>query len=216
MIKLIRSGPFAGLQLHHYGVVLSDPPWRFVDYCKSTTVSARGKKVHYRTMTLGEIMALPVHELAAPDCVLVLWISSPMLLAALDVISAWGFTFKTLGFIWGKTTRSGQPAIGQGYWTRGGGEVALLATRGNPKRLDRGVRQLILEPRREHSRKPDRIYHDIERLCGDVPRIELFARQRRPNWSAWGDEIDRFSATKVALKWEADRFQPMFKWREAA
>jgi N6-adenosine-specific RNA methylase IME4 len=201
-MTLIRSGPFAGFWLHAYGVILADPAWRFVTYNKATAVTARGKKVHYRTMTLDEIMALPVRDLAAPDAVLVLWISSPMLLAALDVISAWGFEFKTLGFVWGKVTKAGQPAIGQGYWTRGGAEVALLATKGHPKRLDRGVRQLILEPRREHSRKPDRIYDDIERLVGDMTKIELFARHRRPNWSAWGDEIDLFPAIRSTLKWE--------------
>jgi N6-adenosine-specific RNA methylase IME4 len=88
-----------------------------------------------------------------------------------------------------------------GYWTRAGAEVALLATRDKPKRGSRAVRQLILESRREHSRKPDRIYDHIERLVGDVPKIELFAHQRRPNWSAWGDEVDRFPMIKAALKW---------------
>jgi N6-adenosine-specific RNA methylase IME4 len=202
-MTLIRSGPFAGFQRHHYGVILSDAPWRFVTYDKATTVTSRGKKIHYRTMTLDAIKALPVADLAAPDAVLITWISSPLLLAALDVVRAWGFEFRTFGFIWAKTTRSGQPAIGMGYWTRAGAEVALLATRGKPKRVSRAVRQLILEPRREHSRKPDRIYHDIERLVGDVPKIELFARQRRPNWSAWGDEVDRFPAIKSTLKWAA-------------
>jgi N6-adenosine-specific RNA methylase IME4/DNA modification methylase len=193
-MTLIRTGPFKGFQRNDYGAVLADPAWRFITHDKATAVTARGKKIHYRTMTLAEIMALPVRDLAAPDCVLILWINSPMLLAALDVIRAWGFRYQTFGFIWGKTTKDGGPAMGMGYWTRAGGEVALLATRGHPKRFDRGVRQLILEPRREHSRKPDRIYSDIERLVGDVPKIELFARQRRPHWDAWGDQVDKFAA----------------------
>jgi N6-adenosine-specific RNA methylase IME4 len=194
----IRSGPFAGFPLHDYGVIACDPAWRFIDYSRSTAVTARGKRIHYRTMTLAEIKALPVADLAARDCVLILWISSPMLLAALDVIQAWGFKYQTIGFVWGKTTKTGEPAMGMGYWTRAGAVVALLATKGRPKRISRGVRQLILEPRREHSRKPDRIYTDLEQLCGDVRKIELFARQRRPGWDSWGDEVDRFPIT---LKW---------------
>jgi N6-adenosine-specific RNA methylase IME4 len=88
-MTLVRSGPFAGFQRHHHGVILSDAPWRFVTYDKATTVTARGKKIHYRTMTLDAIKALPVADLAAPDAALITWISSPLLLAALDVVRAW-------------------------------------------------------------------------------------------------------------------------------
>jgi N6-adenosine-specific RNA methylase IME4 len=143
-------------------------------------------------MPIEEIKRLPVAALAAPDAVLVLWVNAPMLLDALAVVEAWGFSFKTIGPVWGKTTKSGAPAIGQGYWYRAGAEVSLFATKGKPQRRSRGVRQLILEPRREHSRKPDRTAGDLERLV-DGPYIERFARAQRSGWTCWGDEVEKFS-----------------------
>ena len=189
-----RTDPFDDLPRRHFGTILADPPWRFETYDKATTVSARGQRVHYRTMPLEEIMALPVADLAAKDCVLFLWAISPMLPHALKVIEAWGFRYRTIGFTWAKTTRDGRPAMTMGYWTRAGSELCLLATRGNPKRLDRGVRQLIIEPRREHSRKPACVHERIERLVAG-PRLELFARCSRIGWTCVGDETDQFSET---------------------
>ena len=146
-------------------------------------------------MPLAEIEALPVGDLAVPDCALFLWAVAPLLPEALHVMTAWGFQYKTIAFTWAKTTRDGRPAIGMGYWTRAGAEVCLLGVRGRPKRLDRGVRQLIVEPRREHSRKPDRVAADVERLVGG-PYLELFARTRRPGWTCVGDQLDRFNTTE--------------------
>jgi N6-adenosine-specific RNA methylase IME4 len=141
-------------------------------------VTARGREVHYRTQTLQEIEATPVGSIAGDDCVLILWILGPLLPQSLELIKRWGFKFKTFGPIWGKTTKAGDAAMGMGYWLRGGAEVSLLATRGHPKRLDCGVRQLILEPPRrgQHSRKPDRVYDDLERLTAG-PYVELWATQ---------------------------------------
>jgi N6-adenosine-specific RNA methylase IME4 len=126
---LITSGPFAGLPRNYFRAVLADPAWRFQTYDRATAVTARGRTKHYDTMTFDEIAAQPVMDLAADDSLLVLWISSPMLHPALDVVRAWGFQFQTFGFVWGKVTKDGQPAIGMGYWTRAGAELALLATR---------------------------------------------------------------------------------------
>jgi N6-adenosine-specific RNA methylase IME4 len=183
---------FEDLPQRYFGAILADPPWRFATFDKATTVSARGKRMHYRIMLLEDIMALPVADLAAKDCVLFLWAISPMLPHALGVIDAWGFRYRTIGFTWAKISRQGRPAMTMGYWTRAGSELCLLATRGHPERLDRGVRQLIIEPRREHSRKPAAVHKRIERLVAG-PRLELFARCSRIGWTCVGDEVDRFS-----------------------
>ena len=169
--------------------------------CRSTwefrTWSARGRgrsaERHYRSMlTLDEIKALPVSEIAAPDCVLFLWATWPCLFAALDVIAAWGFNYRTVGYVFIKQTKRGNGlAGGTGYWTRANSEPCLLATRGKPKRLHADVHQVIIEPRREHSRKPDCTRERIERLVAG-PYLELFARIERPGWTAWGDELDKF------------------------
>jgi N6-adenosine-specific RNA methylase IME4 len=187
-----RTDRFDDLPRQHFRTILADPPWRFATFDKATTVSARGRHVHYRTMPVKEIMAIPVVDVAAKNSALFLWAISPMLPHALDVIEAWGFRYQTIGFTWAKTTRDGRPTMGMGYWTRAGSELCLLATRGNPTRLDRGVRQLIIESRREHSRKPACVHERIERLVPG-PRLELFARCSRIGWTCIGDETDRFS-----------------------
>jgi N6-adenosine-specific RNA methylase IME4 len=116
-----------------------------------------------------------------------MWVVDAHMPDALKLIEAWGFVYKTVAFIWVK------PSIGMGYWSRKQAELCLLATKGKPKRLSGGVRQVIEAPRREHSRKPDEIYRRIEQLVGG-PYLEMFARQPWPNWDAWGAEKDKFKA----------------------
>jgi N6-adenosine-specific RNA methylase IME4 len=177
---------------HHYGAIGADPAWRFRTYDKAA-VAARGSgRVHYKTMDIERIANLPVGDLAAPDCALFLWVNSPLLIEGLAVMKRWGFTYKSTAFVWGKIDQAGKPRIGNGYATRKSAEICLLGTKGHPKRLNADVRELILEPRHEHSRKPDRINSDIERLFPG-PYLELFARQRRPNWDSWGDQTDHFA-----------------------
>jgi N6-adenosine-specific RNA methylase IME4 len=178
---------------HHYSVIYADPPWPFATY--SAKGKGRSAEAHYNCMSLADIAAVPLREWAADDCVLLMWTTDPLLEKAFDIIHAWGFTYKTVGFYWVKLRK---PALfyddrsfcfGQGKWTRANPEPCLLATRGNPKRLSRGVRELIVAPRREHSRKPDEIYDRIERLVAG-PYLELFARQRRPGWDfAFSNQI---------------------------
>ena len=140
-------------------------------------------------MTIDDIMALPGASWAADDAVLLLWATKPMLPRALEVIVAFGFTYKTIGFTWAKTTAAGDRfPIGMGFWTRANREPCLLATRGAPKRTSAAVPELIISPRREHSRKPDEAYERIEVLV-DGPYLEMFARHRRPGWDARGDEV---------------------------
>jgi N6-adenosine-specific RNA methylase IME4 len=150
-------------------------------------------------MTAKEIMAMPVEPLAAKDCVLFIWICWPTMDQALKVIDAWGFKYKTCGFAWIKADGSQVDMfsedvpvqIGTGYWTRSNSEVCLLATRGQPKRVNTDVRQAIVAPRRQHSRKPDGIHERIERLVAG-PYLELFARQKRDGWTTWGNQTDKF------------------------
>ena len=178
----------SGPQQHHYGVVYADPPWSWASY--SHKGKGRSAEAHYDVMDLNAIKALPVVDRAADDCALFLWGVNSMLPQALAVIEAWGFTFKTTAFTWAKSTKNGAGfRIGMGYWTRQATESCLLATRGRPKRLHADVCELIVAPRREHSRKPDEAYERIERLVAG-PYMELFARSRRLGWDAWGHEIE--------------------------
>lgn len=201
-----------------YRVILADPPWRFDtrsangrDRCPDGIPKTRAAQRrntterHYKTMTTEQIMALPVGEWAARDCILFLWAVDPMLPQALAVGSAWGFQFKTVAFYWAKlrrtTSKRGKQyadrdardfPMGTGYWTRPNPEQCLLFTRGRPIRLAPDVRKLIIAPRREHSRKPDEQYERIERLARG-PYLEMFARQRRRGWDAWGNQTEKFA-----------------------
>lgn len=179
----------------HYGVILADPPWAFS--VRSPKGMGRSAENHYPTMPIAEIKRLPVADLAAKDCVLLMWVTDPFLSAGFDVLKAWGFAYKTVGFYWTKTNRDGSPFTGTGYWTRANPEQCLLATRGNPKRVDKGVSRLIVSRRREHSRKPDEQYERIERLCRG-PYAELFARSSRPGWDSWGNQVGKFAGSAAA------------------
>jgi N6-adenosine-specific RNA methylase IME4 len=197
--------PFAGLPRGHYRAILADPPWGFQCWDgKDKRVASRGSVTPYSTMGMSDIAALPVSELAADDCALFMWVVWPTLPEAIDVLRAWGFEYKTCAFSWLKADPYRLFALeedvymGLGYWTRANSEVCLLGTRGKPKRRDAGVRQGIVAPRREHSRKPDCVHARIERLVSG-PYLELFARQRRPGWDCWGNETDKFTPTP---EWE--------------
>lgn len=172
-----------------YSVILADPPWAFRAW--SNKGMGRSAEQHYSTMRLENIKALPVADLAAEDCVLFLWATFPMLKEALEVIDVWGFTYKTVAFTWVKENRK-SPGLfwGLGYWTRANAEVCLLATRGSPKRQSAAVHQVILSPVEQHSKKPDAVRERIVVLMGDVPRVELFARQETPGWDVWGNEVE--------------------------
>lgn len=169
-----------------YGVILADCPWEYQ--------RKRGQGVaenHYPTMHIEDICSLPVAELADKDCVLFLWATFPMLPEALQTIRAWGFTFKTVAFVWIKANRRALTLYwGMGFWTRSNAEICLLATRGHPKRQARNVHQVIISPVEEHSKKPDEARRRIEALMGDIPRVELFARQHPPGWDVWGNEVN--------------------------
>lgn len=172
--------------MRKYGVIYADPPWRYKAWKGHGMVER-----HYPTMVLEDILALPVEELADKDCALFLWATLPMLHEALQVIKAWGFTYKTTAFVWVKLNRNGSGIFwGMGYWTRANAEICLLATRGRPKRQAKNIHQVIISPVEEHSKKPEEARRRIEALMGDVPKIELFARRTSPGWDIWGNEVE--------------------------
>jgi len=165
-----------------YGGVLGDPPWRFEPWSRITGMD-RAAENHYPTASLAAIKALDVAGIAAADCVLFLWATAPMLPHAIEVMEAWGFTYKTCA-VWAKDR------IGTGYWLRNRHELLLIGTRGNPPAPAPGTQwpSLIQAPVREHSRKPDEVYALIESYFPTLPKIELFARHARPGWDRWGSE----------------------------
>jgi N6-adenosine-specific RNA methylase IME4 len=199
----MASPPFETLRAHHYGAILADPAWRFETWSDKGRDRTPDRR-HYSTMGIEDIRALPVRELAANDSILFLWVTWWALLDALSVIEAWGFTYKTCAFNWTKADATQvelfqddiEPVIGTGKWTRANTEPCLLATCGKPKRINADVRQAIIEPRREHSRKPVCVHERIERLVAG-PYVELFARQRRADWDCWGDQVNKFSPVRA-------------------
>jgi N6-adenosine-specific RNA methylase IME4 len=190
----LPSGPF--------GCILADPPWSFLTYGKKRTTPHRTAEDHYGTMSSDELQAIPVGTVAAKDCALFMWVVDSHLDEAIELGKAWGFDFKTIAFIWCKTTRRTKQfgffppetvhRIGMGYWTRKQAEVCLLFTKGKPRRIGKGVRQIIEGPRREHSRKPDETHGRVQALVAG-PYLEMFAREPRPGWTVWGNQTDKFS-----------------------
>lgn len=168
----IPDGPF--------GAILADPPWSFRTFANDNVAPARGEQP-YSVMSLDDIKALPVAQVAAKDCLLFMWTVSHLQRAAFDVAEAWGFQPVSIAFVWDKGR------MGMGYWTRQETEICHLFKRGRPSRKGKGVRSLIRAPRREHSRKPDEQYERIESLVAG-PYLELFARQAWAGWSSWGNE----------------------------
>ncbi len=185
--------PFGDLPRRSFNLIAADPAWSFKTY--SAKGHGKSAQKHYACMTLDDIKALPVRDLAASDCGLFLWATAPMLTHALEVMSAWGFSYKTHG-VWCKTTASGKPAFGTGYRLRGSHEIFLVGTIGNPKNT-RGTRSVITAPRREHSRKPDQFFAMAEQWLPDARRVELFSRQTRLGWSSWGTESGLFDEAEL-------------------
>ena len=170
-----------------YGCILADPPWTYDD---TADAGKRGAAHKYSLLTDAALQSMPIAQLAAPDCVLFLWATFPKIHEALALIPAWGFVYKTVAFVWVKTSGGATGvAWGMGRWTRSNAELCILATRGRPKRADAGVHQIIFAPPAKHSAKPHETYNRIERLLPPCPRLELFARNERSGWDAWGNEV---------------------------
>ena len=172
-----------------FDVIYADPPWRFNN--KNTGGSMKsGAEAKYKTMTVDDICSLPVDRISSDNSILFLWWVSSQPKEAIRVAEAWGFKIKTMsGFTWVKVTSKNKRWFGMGFYTRQGTENCLIATKGNPNIKARNIRNLIIAKSYVHSQKPEEARGKIKRLCGDVDRIELFARQTVPGWKSWGYEV---------------------------
>jgi N6-adenosine-specific RNA methylase IME4 len=167
-----------------------DPPLAFQTY--SAKGEGRSPQRHYGCLAVEILAGMAIADCAADDAFLFLWVPLRSVLVIEPLMAAWGFDFSGAAFAWAKRTkRDSGWHMGNGYGTRANAEICWLGRRGKPQRKSKGVRQLIVAPVREHSRKPDEVYARIESLT-EGPYLDLFARQRRPGWSCWGDEIDKF------------------------
>jgi len=178
-----------------YNIILSDPPWSYKVW--TAKGGHKSASAHYQTMELKDICALPVNDIADKDCVLFLWATYPNLREAFKVMEEWGFTYKTVAFTWVKIYSNGKPVCGLGYWTRSNAEICLLGTKGKPKRINKGIYQIVISELKRHSEKPREVRDRIVKLIGDLPRIELFARPPKDRlfedesykgWDVWGNE----------------------------
>jgi len=200
------SWPFEGLERNGYDAIVADPPWHYKSW--SSKGNTRSSEAHYKTMRMDDIIKLPVADLAKDDCHLFLWITGPFLVqgAHVEIFKAWGFNPSSMGFIWLKPKKSlwKSPGLfpnlsednfvkGMGRTTRQNAEYVLIGRRGKPPRDNMGMHQLLLEPRREHSRKPASFPGKIETYIGPGKRVvDLFSRTSHPGWDAWGDEVSKF------------------------
>ena len=186
-----------GDNMKKYQIIYADPPWRFKNWSMKE-LADRGEKwarkngrSPYDVMDNEDIYKLPINEISDKNCILFLWATYPKLKEAIETIERWGFIYKTVAFTWVKQNRVADGwHFGLGYWTRGNPEICLLATRGKPKRINCSVANLTISHLQEHSKKPDIIRNKIVTLIGDVPRIELFARQKTKGWDVWGNEVE--------------------------
>ena len=171
-----------------YNIMYADPPYYFKSYSKKGEDRIATK--HYDCMGFDALCNLPINNIADVVCTLFLWVTDPFLEKSFKLIKKWGFTYKKVAFTWAKKNKTNDNFfMGLGYWTRANPEMCLLATKGHPKRISKSVKQLVVDVRRAHSRKPDCVRDRIVELWGDLPRIELFARQRTEGWDVWGNEI---------------------------
>jgi len=171
-----------------YNILLIDPPWSYKDKANS---GERGVQYKYPTMSDKELLLLPINEIAANDSLLFLWATFPRLEFAIQLMKAWGFEYKTVGFLWCKKNKKSDSWFwGMGNWSRANAEICLMGVKGKPKRKSPKVHQLVTARIGEHSAKPPEVRDRIVELCGDLPRIEIFARERTPGWDVIGNAID--------------------------
>lgn len=173
-----------------YKIIYADPPWQYKVWSKKGL--GRSAESHYNTMNIQDIINMKdtIKNISDKDSVLFLWVTFPCLKEGIKVLEEWGFTYKTCAFTWVKKNKKSNSWFwGMGHWTRANAEICLLGVKGNIKRQSAGVHQVIDTPIEKHSKKPDITRDRIVELLGNLPKIELFARQQVPNWDSWGNEI---------------------------
>ena len=168
-----------------YKIIYADPAWKY-----ASGFLKRNWSNKYNTMKAEDIYNLPVNKIADDNCILFLWVTFPKLLEGLETIKQWGFTYKSCAFTWVKKNKVSDSWFwGMGHWTRANAECCLISVKGKPQRKSKGVHSLVCSKIQEHSKKPDCVRDHIVELCGDLPRIELFARQKVDGWDCWGNEV---------------------------
>ena len=180
-----------------YQIIYADPAWSYYNdsTAKQDCTTVKGmRRPPYQVMSSNEIKKLPIKEIADDNAILFIWTTDYHLAKCIEVITAWGFEYKTVGFVWAKKNKKGEQVCFMGAYTmKSGVELCLLATKGKDAHKlvkKHNVRAYIESPRLEHSKKPDEIRDRIVELMGDLPRVELFARQKVDGWDAMGFDID--------------------------
>lgn len=175
--------------MNKYKIIYADPPWLYRRPMRT---------VPYTMLDTESLKQIPVRSIADTDCALFMWVTYPILDEVFEVIHAWGFDYTTSGFVWVKTYKNGKLFFGLGHYTRANSELCLLATKGKiyKYRKSRKVEQVIISPILKHSQKPPIVRDKIIELFGDIPRIELFARERTPGWDSLGIELDGMDIRK--------------------
>lgn len=199
------------LQIDPFGIVYADPPWHFHrNMDKASLGNSRiNVDIQYPTMSNEEISTLPIKDIVAKDAACFMWTTDAHMPAALEIMKAWGFTYKTIAFVWIKKEKSGKQVKMLAPWTMKGMELCLLGTRGamTQHKKDNTVSQIVEAARGRHSQKPLEVAHRIERLFPDLPKIELFARDAKPGWACWGNEV----SPDIQLGEELPRIEPKKK-----
>ena len=173
-----------------YKIIYADPPWKYNSRANHKTRFRGGAEGHYPLMSMDEIKALPINKIADKNCALLMWATFPYLDEQIKLFEHWGFEYKTLGFLWMKANKiNGFPFFGVGFYSKSNAEICLLGIKGRMKPITNKISQVVLAPRGEHSVKPKEVRNKIVELFGDLPRIELFARQKTKGWDTWGNEV---------------------------
>jgi len=172
-----------------YNIIYADPPWRYGGGKGKNSKKWGNSLSSYPCLKLKDLKAIPIRKLADDNCAIFMWVTLPMLKEGLELMSTWGFKYKTTAFVWNKTYKNGKPYCGMGYWTRSGSELCLLGFIGSLERKNNNVYQVVSAPVTRHSEKPNEIHGCIIELMGDLPRIEVFARQKYDGWDSWGNEL---------------------------
>ncbi len=173
-----------------YELIYADPPWSFSSSQRKRDAPWNTAVRYYDCMPVKAIMAIPVETITAKNAILGIWAPWTHTHEMLQVMDAWGFKFKTAGFVYVKLNKDGTVFKGLGLYTRGGAEVCWLGVKGKGlTRIDKGVGQVVFAPRGKHSEKPSEIRTRFVRLYGDVEKVEMFARKEVTGWDCWGKEV---------------------------
>ena len=207
----------------YYNIIYADPPWSYTRTIGNGTIRQRDGESHYATMSVDSLRQIGYHvnRISRKNSALLLWATLPNLPAALQVMESWGFKYKTCWCTWVKTNKAGdKPFFGVGYYTRSNAELCLLGVKGriasfknlvedevrdgNPNAMS----SICIEPPRQHSRKPETVRNNIVTFFGDVPRIELFAREQSPGWCVLGNQSDKYNEQELLAMRKEEAVRP--------